>query len=79
MHGVRTTLDRPVHGTTHAPGIQGPEGTPYEDGVFCLELELSERCVVDHDVGRASPLAFASARGRPGHMHDRPHTRSCKT
>lgn len=26
-------------------GIQGPEGTPYEAGVFRLELELSERCV----------------------------------
>jgi ubiquitin-protein ligase len=24
-------------------GIQGPEGTPYEAGVFRLELELSER------------------------------------
>lgn len=34
-----------VH-TSHRPAdIQGPEGTPYEAGVFRLELELSERFV----------------------------------
>lgn len=51
MHGWSRSISSLGYGIirtrahTYVPGIQGPEGTPYEAGVFRLELELSERCV----------------------------------
>ena len=68
-----------VHSVSHAvhnaciilSAIQGPEGTPYEAGVFRLELELSERCVFSGVICTCAqspnPLSHEINRTRPPH------------